>query len=100
VSSALLVVQASLEAAGGVVEVLCPACKALVDLGEALAATLLVNTSTEAQQVAAGEEAVLDADAATLAALKAAHVTVSPPPVVSAVGAVVAPLVPVVAGAK
>jgi anti-sigma factor ChrR (cupin superfamily) len=94
------VVQASLEAAGGVAEVLCPACKALVDLGEAIAATLLVNPSTEAQQVAAGEQAVLDADAATLAALQAAHVKVAPAPVVSEVGAVVAPLIPVVSGAK
>jgi anti-sigma factor ChrR (cupin superfamily) len=95
-----LIVQASLEAAGGVVEVLCPACKALVDLGEALADTLLVNPSTEAQQVAAGEQAILYADSATLAALQATHVTFAPSPVVSAVGAVVAPLVPVVAGAK
>jgi hypothetical protein len=90
------VILASLQAAGGVVEVVCPACKALVDLGDALAAKLL-NSNTEAQQVAAGEAAIFAADAATLAALKAAHVTPAPSPEVAAVGAVVAPLIPVVA---
>jgi hypothetical protein len=78
---------AVLQATGGAVEVVCPACKALVDLGEAVAA-LALKPSSEAAQVATAEQAILDADASALAALKSAHVTVAPSPVVQAAGAV------------
>ena len=85
--SAAQAVLAALEAAGGVVEIACPGCKALVDLGEALASTLLRESSTEAQQVANAEAYIFAADAAAHAALNAAHVHVSPSPTVATVAA-------------
>lgn len=85
--SAAQVVLAALEATGEVVDIACPGCKAVVSLAELLAAAILAEQSTEAQQVAEGEAAIFAADAAAVAGLAAAHVTVAPSPIVQAAGA-------------
>lgn len=87
--SAAQVVLAALQAAGGVCEIVCPACKGLVDVGEELAKVALTPATTEQEQVQSAEDAIFAADTAAVAALEAAHVVVTPSPTVSAVAGVV-----------
>ena len=92
--SAASVVLAALEATGEVICLECPGCKALVNLAEGLA-KLALTQSTEAQQVASAEEAILDADQAAVNALAAANVVVAPSPVVAAAAAAASSVVAV-----
>lgn len=85
-ASAAQVLLAALQAAGGACEIVCPACKAIVDLGEELAKLALADTSTEAQQESQAEATILAADAAAVQGLQAAHVAPSAP--VQAAGAI------------
>lgn len=83
------VILAAIEAAGGVCEIACPGCKLLVDVGEELAKLALAPQTTEAEQVADAEKTILDADAAAVGTLQAAHVNLKTSPIVAGVATVV-----------